>query len=83
MDEVGLMLIVLVVSVLVVLLIREVWCWYWKINEGLAVQRDVLRELRALRQALAPEVEVEVEVRSLPDDAPATPAAKSYGDAPI
>jgi hypothetical protein len=41
----GVAVVVLVVLVLLFLLVREVWCWYWKINERAG-------ELRMIRQLL-------------------------------
>ena len=45
-----------VVIAVVILLIREVWCWYWKINDILAVQQAMLEEIRSLRHHLVPTI---------------------------
>ena len=29
--------IVLVIAIVVFLIFREVWCWYWKINEAIRI----------------------------------------------
>ena len=36
----------LVVGVLIFLLLREFFCWYFKINRRLAIEMDILRQLR-------------------------------------
>ncbi len=34
-------------STLILFLIgREVWCWYWKINKATQLLEDILRELK-------------------------------------
>ena len=48
MEYLGTILIAVIVLVLVFLLLREVNCWYWKINkriELMQVQNDLLRNL--------------------------------------
>jgi|GEM_PF-1492783 len=48
MEYLGTILIAVIVLVLVFLLLREVNCWYWKINERIElmeVQNDLLRNL--------------------------------------
>jgi hypothetical protein len=36
----------LAVTVGIIFLMREVWCWYWKINELVALQREILATLQ-------------------------------------
>ncbi len=38
-------LIILAVIILIFLIIREILCWYWKINEGLDSMNDIKREI--------------------------------------
>jgi hypothetical protein len=40
--------------VVVSLLCRELWCWYWKINEQLAVLRSIDKSLAVLASTMAP-----------------------------
>ena len=43
--------VVLFVAVLLVLVGREIVCWYWKINETLSVLRQIANELARARAA--------------------------------
>lgn len=56
----GLMFLVLALGVIAVILLlcREVSCWYLKINEGLEVLREISREIREIRNPL-PEAPVD------------------------
>jgi hypothetical protein len=38
-------LIILGIIILIFLIIREILCWYWKINEGLDSLNDIKREI--------------------------------------
>ncbi|MDA3864312.1 MAG: hypothetical protein PF689_10645 [Deltaproteobacteria bacterium] len=42
--------ITLILIVLFYFLLREVNCWYWKINERLKIEKKILKELRMLNQ---------------------------------
>ena len=52
------LLLLLVVSLAVVLgvflLFREFWCWYWKINERIALMRETNALLAGMRGDVAP-----------------------------
>ena len=39
---------ILVVNLLVIIILREVWCWLFKINKRIDLQRQILLELRQL-----------------------------------
>lgn len=48
MPSIGIIVIVIVVIILLFFLLREVNCWYWKINERISLmkeQNDLLRNL--------------------------------------
>jgi hypothetical protein len=45
--------IVAVVTFGIFLLMRELWCWYWKINEALRVLHDLQAVLRNIDKNLA------------------------------
>lgn len=44
----GALLLTLAVFVGIFLLLREVFCWYWKINERISLQRETNRLLQAI-----------------------------------
>lgn len=44
----GLELFTFVIVLLVFLLLREFWCWYWKINKIVSLQRETNELLKAL-----------------------------------
>lgn len=41
---------VLIVAVLVFILCREIWCWYWKINEVVGLLQGIHEELKILNR---------------------------------
>lgn len=41
MDSIGKLVVVLIIIIVLFLILREFWCWYWKINEI----RDLLRQI--------------------------------------
>lgn len=43
-----------VIALAVFFATREIWCWYWKINDGLAELRALRGEIIALRGQLMP-----------------------------
>lgn len=43
---------IIVCIILLVLLLREVYTWYWKINARLYVQKDMLKVLEEIRDDL-------------------------------
>ena len=49
----GALLVTLVVFVGIFLLLREFWCWYWKINERIALMRETNDLLRASSKGTA------------------------------
>lgn len=59
MDFSGIFLII-VISVVVFLIAREVVCWYWKINENVALLREI-RDLLKYSQADNSGVNAELE----------------------
>jgi hypothetical protein len=48
MEYLGTIIIVIIVLVLVFLLLREVNCWYWKINKRIELMEDQNNLLRSL-----------------------------------
>lgn len=46
----GQLLIVLIITVAIFFLCRELMCWYWKINEHLENQRKILEKLEKLEK---------------------------------
>jgi len=42
------LLITFVIALLIFLLLREFWCWYWKINKLVSLQRETNELLRTL-----------------------------------
>lgn len=40
MNDLGIV-IILAVSVLLFFILRELFCWYWKINESIELQKDI------------------------------------------
>jgi hypothetical protein len=49
--------LVLAVTFLVFLVLREVWCWYWKINETLAQVKQVEARLATIEKGAFATVE--------------------------
>jgi len=41
-------IIILVVIIIISFLVREVTCWYWKINESIDLQKQILAQLQKL-----------------------------------
>ena len=37
--------LVIMIVIAVIAVIREIICWYWKINEGIELQKKILAEL--------------------------------------
>lgn len=52
--------LVVVVSLLIFLIMREVWCWYWKINTALEELRAIRQLLERAEQKAAPPVQPRV-----------------------
>jgi hypothetical protein len=52
MDQVVGIVVGFLVSIFVVLMVREVVTWYWKINESIEQRREILVELRFIRESL-------------------------------
>ena len=48
----GTLVVVLVVLFIVFLILRELFCWYWKINESVGLLHEI-RDLLAKNQALS------------------------------
>lgn len=46
--SIGPAILCLAVLVLIFLICRQVVCWYWKINEAVALLRDIRQELKNL-----------------------------------
>jgi hypothetical protein len=47
------LLITIVILVVIFLLLREVNCWYWKINDRVKLQKEILNELRSITVILS------------------------------
>ncbi len=43
---------VIAVFIIVFLILREFWCWYWKVNVGLNLQEDILKELKDIKESI-------------------------------
>ena len=54
----GLGFFMLVLSVVFMLLLREVWCWYWKINETTKLLTEI-RDLLVKQKQSIPKKELE------------------------
>jgi len=39
----------LCIAVVLFLVLRELWCWYWKINQGLDLLTEIRDDLAAIR----------------------------------
>lgn len=52
------MLVVIAILSLVFMAFREVWCWYWKINEVLVELRKTNSKLERIYDKLAPALKV-------------------------
>jgi hypothetical protein len=50
--------------VVLFLVLREVWCWYWKINEALSLLKDIQAVLRNIDKHVAADF---AEKQRLPD----------------
>lgn len=48
---------VVLFTILLFFLFREVACWYWKINKRLEIEQQILEELRKLNDAKLPNKE--------------------------
>jgi hypothetical protein len=51
MDNLGFMIFIVSMSIIGFLILREVVCWYFKINERLSTMNKVLDELVAMNKA--------------------------------
>lgn len=38
--------LVIMIVIAVIAVIREIICWYWKINEGIDLQKQILKEIK-------------------------------------
>ena len=77
----GYLLLALGIFILIILLVREILCWYWKINERLDVMYDIKAELaktnhllRSLIQRIDPISHASPAPVEIPLEAPASPA---------
>lgn len=50
MTEFMALISVLVVFVLVLLVCREIYCWYTKANDMVSIQREILEQLKAMNR---------------------------------
>jgi len=66
----------LLIAVLVFLMFREVLCWYWKINEGLGLLREIRDGLETLNRAPAAAAGPDAAAPA-PGDAPELDRARS------
>lgn len=48
MDDNYSILILLLFIILIFFILRELFCWYWKINTSIELQKEILKELRKL-----------------------------------
>lgn len=53
MTLLGTLFFVGLISLAVFLILREMMCWYWKINEGLSVLREIQSSLDSLRHQVS------------------------------
>jgi len=67
-------LVTVAIGFLLFLVLRELWCWYWKINEALEVLKDMKVVLRNIDKNLAG-----VRVQSAGVQSP-DPAAQHFGE---
>jgi hypothetical protein len=51
---VGMGIFAAMIVLLVVLICRELVCWYWKVNEGLELLREIAQNTRRAAPAQAP-----------------------------
>lgn len=49
----GELIIVLIVTIAIFFLCREIMCWYWKINEHLENQKKIIEKLDKLDQVIS------------------------------
>lgn len=47
-DAIGLVLVYILISILVLLVIRELVCWYWKVNRAVSLLESIYRKLDRL-----------------------------------
>ena len=40
--------LIILISIVIFLVLREFWCWYWKINQRNKLLEDIRKELRIL-----------------------------------
>lgn len=52
MQDSSAFLVVVLVTLVVFLIGREVVCWYWKINKSIALQESILIELKKVNHEL-------------------------------
>lgn len=50
--EVTTIFIVLFIVVIIFLILREFWCWYWKINKGIAELEKLNENMEIIRSLL-------------------------------
>lgn len=62
----GVMIIVIIASIVIFLILREFWCWYYKINEISDLLRQLLQiQSKLLQQSRSTVVEPSREVRGV------------------
>lgn len=55
MDEaIGLVLVCIIVVIVVWLIVREIMCWYWKINRAISLLESINQKLDRLPTSAAP-----------------------------
>jgi hypothetical protein len=57
--DIAKVLIGLSVLVLIFLICREIVCWYWKINESIAVLKEIRDQLRVVSGHVKPPLDVD------------------------
>jgi len=73
-DNIGNIIGIIAIILFIFLIIREIICWYWKINE----RTELLREIRDLLRCNVPEEKAkEIETRYSEKDEIVNPKSKS------
>ena len=52
MDDIIIIIIFIAISIVVFLITREFWCWYWKINQKLRTLESIDRRLEELQRQI-------------------------------
>lgn len=66
--EVTTIFIVLFIVVIVFLILREFWCWYWKINKGIIELEKLNENLEQIKTLIVHEISLQENTKNDKED---------------